>query len=313
MNHSCTSVTIVMYHYVRSIKKSRFNKIKGLELSDFLNQLYYIQKNFTPICSKQVVEALTVGASLPPNAILLTFDDGYIDHYHNVFRYLRDGGVVGCFFPPVKAICDTVVLDVHKIHYLLASTEKKDLIIEKIQNAMAEERSCWNLEPDDFYQKTYRVPNRFDDADVNYIKRMLQVALPLPLRKKILDELFQFYVTVDEHAFSRELYMDEQQLKEMICCGMEVGVHGYNHIWLNQISSKEQEVEIDLSLRFLEHLGMGTSNWIMSYPYGGWNDSLVSLIAQKGCAFGLTADFGVADLKNHNRYLFPRVDANDIL
>lgn len=305
MNNSYTGLTIVMYHYVRSIKKSRFDKIKGLELSDFLDQLCYIKKNFTPVCSKQVIEALTVGVSLPPNAILLTFDDGFIDHYHHVFPHLRDEGLVGCFFPPVRAICDSVVLDVHKIHYLLASTERKDLIIKQIQKAI--------LESDDFYQKTYRVPNRFDNADVNYIKRMLQVVLPSPLRKRLLEELFQRHVTVDEHAFSRELYMDEQQLKEMIFCGMDVGVHGYDHIWLNQVSSKEQEVEIDLSLRFLERLGMGTSNWMMSYPYGGWNDSLVSLIAQKGCAFGLTADFGVADLKNHNRYLFPRVDANDML
>lgn len=301
-----------MYHYVRPIKGSRFDRIKGLELSEFLNQLCYIKKNFTPVCSKQVMEALTVGVPLPSNAILLTFDDGYIDHYHNVYPHLVDANMVGCFFPPVRAIRDGVVLDVNKIHYLLAVVEQKDLIITYINDAVTKERSCWNLKTDDFYQKIYGVANRFDTADVNYIKRMLQVALPLPLRKRLLDELFRSYVTIDEHSFSCELYMNEQQLKEMMLCGMDVGVHGYDHIWLNKINSAEQEVEINLSLQFLEDIGRRKTDWIMCYPYGGWNDSLVSLVAQKGCVFGLTADFGVADLKNNNRYLFPRIDANDI-
>ena len=39
-------VTVVMYHYVRPIKDSKFPRIKGLELELFKLQLDYLKKNF---------------------------------------------------------------------------------------------------------------------------------------------------------------------------------------------------------------------------------------------------------------------------
>ena len=38
------------------------------------------------------------GAELPPNPVILTFDDGYAEHYNYVFPLLRDFGMTGTFF-----------------------------------------------------------------------------------------------------------------------------------------------------------------------------------------------------------------------
>ena len=38
------NIYIVMFHYVREIKKSKFPNIKGLEFSDFKDQILYFKK-----------------------------------------------------------------------------------------------------------------------------------------------------------------------------------------------------------------------------------------------------------------------------
>jgi len=78
-----------MYHYVRDLARSRFPEIKGLSLERFRRQLDYIQSHFSPIALDDVFEAASdPKKDLPPNSILLTFDDGYSDHFLNVFPFL---------------------------------------------------------------------------------------------------------------------------------------------------------------------------------------------------------------------------------
>ena len=57
----------------------------------------------------------------PKNAILLTFDDGLIDHYISVFPLLDKHGIQGCFYPSNMPIEESKVLDVHKIQFILAA------------------------------------------------------------------------------------------------------------------------------------------------------------------------------------------------
>lgn len=39
-----SNLTVVMYHYVRPIERSRYPAIKGIELNDFKEQVGYIKK-----------------------------------------------------------------------------------------------------------------------------------------------------------------------------------------------------------------------------------------------------------------------------
>lgn len=59
---------------------------------------------------------------MPPHAVLLSFDDAYADHFEYVFPILEHEHIQGAFYPPVKAVTEHTVLDVNKIHFILAST-----------------------------------------------------------------------------------------------------------------------------------------------------------------------------------------------
>lgn len=305
-------LTIVMYHYVRELSYTRYPKIKGLLASEFKNQLAHLEKHYHFITIEECIQAVYSGEAkiLPRNSILLTFDDAYIDHYLTVFPILEEKKIQGCFFPPAKAILDHEVLDVNKIHFILASASTESLLLD-VNGYLDKYRSAYSLNSTEYYFSKLAFNSRFDSKEIIYIKRLLQVELEEPLRKIIIDELFRKYVTNDEKAFSRELYMNSEQLKCMIRSGMYVGSHGYNHYFLNSLSPEKQETEIDLSLKFLDCIGASINNWVMCYPYGSYNDSLINILKRKKCAFGLIAAGGIAQLNQNNAYTLERFDTND--
>lgn len=83
-----------MYHYVRNVKKSSVPGIKDLELEDFKKQIQFLKENnFNFVTLQDVLQK----NKLDSKNILLTFDDGYLDHYLNVFPILHQNGINGVF------------------------------------------------------------------------------------------------------------------------------------------------------------------------------------------------------------------------
>ena len=69
-------IYIVMYHYVREIKKSKYPNLKGLEYNEFKRQIDYFEKNFNILSNDQISEILVSKKIPKKKSILLTFDDG---------------------------------------------------------------------------------------------------------------------------------------------------------------------------------------------------------------------------------------------
>ena len=306
-------VTIVMYHFVRDLKHSRYPDIKGLSLEEFRGQIEYIHRYYNVIGVPELLAALeSPDQALPPRALLLTFDDGYRDHFDNVLPLLAGHGLTGCFFPPAKAVTEQEVLDVNKIHFILAAVPDKTRILDSLFTLLDEARGEFPLQDRaDYYQRLAH-PSRFDTAEVILIKRLLQRELPEALRKRITGALFRQYVTQDEHAFSQELYMGITELRTMREAGMYIGSHGYDHYWLDTLDAQSQEREIELSLRFLQAVGSDIGNWVIGYPYGAYNDSLLRILRDQGCKAGFTTEVRIADLDQDDPLTLPRLDTNDL-
>ena len=74
-------LTVVMYHYVRPLNKTRFPLINGLDLDHFINQINFLFHNYNFVSMEDVISSFDGKITLPSKPVLLTFDDGYIDHY----------------------------------------------------------------------------------------------------------------------------------------------------------------------------------------------------------------------------------------
>lgn len=313
------NLTIVMYHYVRDLVHSRYPRIHGLQIELFREQVQFLKKNYNFVTVEQILDAYENNSvrDLPEHPVLLTFDDAYKDHFDFVFPYLEHEHIQGAFYAPVKAVTENTVLDVNKIHFILASTpeEKLSQLLGELKYQLDYYRKDWNLHNYDYYFDKLAVANRFDSKEVIFIKRLLQVELDERLRKIITNDVFQKVVGMDEGMFSRELYMSMDQIKCMVDNGMHFGSHGYDHYWLNSLSKDKQKFEIQKSLEFIKEIGGDTDNWTICYPYGAYDEDTISILKENGCKLGMTTRVGVADLEDKQGdviFKLPRLDTNDL-
>lgn len=297
-----TQVTIVMYHFVRDLKHSRYPGIKGLTVDEFKHQLSYFKQHYNFINMQDCIDAVYSDKALPKNPVLLTFDDAYIDHFLTVFPLLDEYNVQGCFFPPAKAIQENEVLDVNKIHFILAAAPNTQAIVEDLKVLFDELIAGYKVQSFEHYYDKLAKPSRFDDKDVIFIKRLLQSALPLEARRKITDKLFRQYVTEDEASFSKELYMNKDQLRCMVRNGMYVGGHGYDHFWLDTLNQSQQGIEISKTIDFLNSINPSINEWVMCYPYGAYNNSLILILKNNQCKLALTTEVGIANVTGKDAY-----------
>jgi peptidoglycan/xylan/chitin deacetylase (PgdA/CDA1 family) len=306
------SLSIVMYHYVRDLARSRYPAIKGRDLVAFRGQLDYLARHHTVVTAEQVVAAVKDREPLPDNAAWLTFDDGYSDHYSTVFPLLHERGWQGSFFPPAVTVLDGELLDVNRIHFILAAQPDTRPVLAAIRGFVEERRHAGAVRPFDEYWGELAQASRFDPAEVVFIKRILQFGLPEDLRTELARSLFERFVSVDPAAFAAELYMTPEQLRTMLRCGMYIGSHGARHYWLDRLDPSRQAGEIDAALDFLRALGAPTEDWVMCYPYGAYNDTLLPVLKERGCAAGLTTRVAVARPGVDDALALPRLDTNDL-
>lgn len=315
MNNS--KLTVVMYHYVRDLNNSRYPEIRGCDINLFREQIHFLKKHYHFVTVEEVTEAFHSDKKLPDHSVLLTFDDAYADHFTYAFPILEHEHIQGAFFPPVKAVTEHTVLDVNKIHFILASTpqEKMPNLLDELKRMIEENREEYGLDSFENYFEKLAIANRFDPKEVIFVKRLLQTALPEQLRKKMATDLFEQAVGMDEGMFSRELYMSLDQIKCMVDCGMHIGSHGYDHYWLSSLSREKQEFEIAKSIEFIQMVGGDANNWTICYPYGDYNEDTIDLLKKHGCKMGFTTRLAIADLNadGHDAlYKIPRLDVNDL-
>ena len=301
---------ISMYHYTRDLKHSRYPEIKGLDVNLFREQIAFMKSNFNIVTMEQALEAISTKEKLPEKALLLTFDDGYAYNYTVAMPVLEEYGVQGSFFIPGKTFTTHQLLDVNKIHYVLASANIYNLV-EDLKKEMDYYRGqeFQYASTEELFAK-YAVASRFDIKETVFVKQMLQTVLPEKLRNIISSKLFAKYVGVTEEQLAYELYMSEEQIRTMKRHGMFIGIHGYDHYWLGNLPVEQMENDISLALDALDEF-VDRKQWVMNYPYGNYNKDVLAYISKQGACLGLTTEVRLADIDKDNPLELPRLDCND--
>lgn len=310
MKKGNTKLFISMYHYTRDLRHSRYPEIKGLDVDLFRKQLEFFEENFNVLRMEEVIDAVKGNDTLPDNAVLLTFDDGYIDNYTTAFPILEEFGFQGSFFIPGKTFTTHQLLDVNKIHYILASADIKKLVAdvkEKMDFYRGKEFDYPSTE--ELWNK-YAIDDRFDNKFTVFVKRILQTVLPERLRNQISSDLFEKYVGVTEEQLAYELYMTPEQIRTMKKHEMFIGIHGYDHYWLGNLSPEQMREDISKALETMSEF-IDRKEWVMNYPYGNFNDDVLAYIKENGACLGLTTEVRAADIGKDSAFTLPRLDCND--
>lgn len=305
------NLTVVMYHYVRPLGEGPF-RLSGLDVKLFEEQIDYLTQHYTIVSGDDVRAAIDGSDVLPERAALLTFDDGYKDHYIHVYPSLAKRSLPGVFFVPSSVIVERKVLDVNKVHFVLASKADVSSLGKFVDNEIRAAIKTEALSSVQDYRRKYCQENRFDLAETIYVKRMLQFVLPAPMRARLTNQLFEEWVTSDEAAFAEELYLSEAECHDMISGCMEIGSHTHNHPWLNTCSASDQRSELETSLAFLDRIGARRERFSCAYPYGAYNANTLELLDDLGCGFAVTTVPQRAHVSAQTRLILPRLDTNDL-
>lgn len=94
-------VPILMYHYVSPLPSDADDIRINLTVhpARFREHLQYLKtEGYVAISLHEISQALQFGMPLPEKPIILTFDDGYIDHFTYVNPILNEFGFTGTFF-----------------------------------------------------------------------------------------------------------------------------------------------------------------------------------------------------------------------
>jgi peptidoglycan/xylan/chitin deacetylase (PgdA/CDA1 family) len=303
-------LTVVTYHYVRDPETSAFPRINALPVAAFLRQLDRFERDYSIVDPQNVLDAINGDSALPSDALLLTFDDGYRDHYATVFPILAQRGHTALFFPATQPLSEQRVLDVNKIQFVLAAVSDASVIAAKVSEAIEERWPADALPSIEDFRRRFGGASRYDDAETAFVKRMLQKGLPQPLRSALVDELFQQYVTGDEAGFTAELYASPAQLADMRSEGMHIGCHGHAHHWLDALSPAELRRDVETALDWLRLTGLIGAQWTMCYPHGGTDETVATTLRSLGCALAFTVERSHADLDGDPLRL-ARFDTND--
>lgn len=309
MNTFNNNIYIVMYHYVRNIKKSDYPNLNGLEFSDFKKQILFFKKNFNLLSNDQFIEIINSKKLPKKKSILLTFDDGYLDHYQYVYPFLKKHNLSANFYPSIMCIKNKKVLDVNKVHFILEKEKNKEKILSLIFLYL---KKYLNKTPEQIKINKINLTSRYDDKKTILIKRLLQNHIPLPFREKIVNKLFGDIVNISEKEFSEKLYMNKKHIQELYKNNFTIGSHGYNHYWWGKLNEDEQEIEIKKSINYLKKIKVFDKNFSVCFPYGSYNLQTLNLLNKYKIKFALTTKVGKVNNKNlANVFELPRFDTND--
>ena len=301
--------TIVFYHYVRDVARTPFPGINALSVAGFAAQLDWLQARFDLIDGPTFERAVLAGVGFDRPTALLTFDDGFVDHYEHVFALLRSRGLGGIFFLAGATLsASPTLLNVHKTHFLLARLGA-DRFARKVADALEAEGVPVPHDSGRGREGVYR----YDEAPDVRIKRILNYETPYPVADRVLSMLFERHVG-DGGAFARALYLSASQVREMARGGMTFGFHTRSHPVLSRLDHNEQRQELHEGPALISDL-TGQDTVSFCYPHGfphTYNADTLRVLEEYGYSMAFNTVRNQVLIGRAPRYELPRFDTRDV-
>lgn len=265
-------LTVLNYHriYPEDGHQAFFRSNISATPSQFSEQLDYLKTRFNVISTQRLVAHFQGENPLPPNAALITFDDGYYDNFRYAYPELKRRDLPAIIFLATGYIGKEKPFYWDLISYGLGTTS-----VDHLSHPAVGEIS-WDEASD---------LNKISGLVVEKLK-----LLPEAEKVKAVDQILaKLDVTISEGQFFG-LMLDWDQVKEMSENGIEMGAHTVNHPILTRISIDDAKSEIQESIARVR-AATGKAVEAFAYPNGqsgDFNSGIQEILAQNRCQVGLT-------------------------
>lgn len=293
------------YHRIGKAAGTEFDRAVFSCSSDAFEQhLIAIKENFIVIDTEKLISLIQHDKLIDNRYAIITFDDGYIDNYHEAFPLLKKHHLCASFYiatdfidldeiPWWDQIAYLLRHSVNQTYYLIGTNKPFSLVENKIDKVIQQIMTAIKL------LTTYNVLDVLNDIKVQFPEANLSL-------KNI------------QQKESQKLFMTWPQIKEMSDNGMEIGSHTITHRILSQLANQEQQVEICHSKAIIEgNISKTVSS--LAYPVGRYhcyNSQSEEAAKEAGYKIAFNNEAGshraVTNHYNINRYCIASDDVNDL-
>ena len=273
--HSTGYVAILRYHAICPRDAGYADPAICISPAAFEEHVSYLARNYAVLPLTLVVDALREGKSLPPNAVVITFDDGYADNLAAA-RVLHKHGCSATFYITTGCMADGEP-------FWPAETPA---LIDSIKRPFVELR-----EGSVHVELAIGTPDQRHAA----VRRLVKVfkSVPIPVR----DSLRQQLRAMARVPASASPMLTWDQIREMRDLHMIIGAHTVTHANLPSAGLADATAEIEGSKARLEK-ELGEPITMFSYPNGGaeryFTPELQQVVQAAGYASAVTSRNGFA-------------------
>ena len=254
---------------------------------EFDAQLAFLAERCTVVTAGTVAEAVIEERPLPPQAVAITFDDGYEDNFSAAFPLLKKHGLPATFFVTAGWVESARVLWWDRLH-------------EYVRRAAAE-----GAEPmgyDDLPPSVARVlatarlaePAGPATVEHELVAAIRGLSLP-PSDVETLVECIAEALGADEIDPEPYLPMNWFQVQILHEGGMEMGSHTMSHARLATVPAEQAFEELAQSRRLLEER-LDAEIGLLAYPAGNHDQDVMDLAAEAGYEAAYTTETGAVRL-----------------
>ena len=286
-----SKLLILTYH-----RFSRGEDASKVSASDFESHLQYLSLHNTVLSLAEAVESLKNGTSLPPNATVITIDDGYGDAYEIAFPKLKKYGFPATVYAITDFVDQKIWLWTDLMRYVMAKTGDSEVSFDfgsgDIVRATLIDDAKRLETANRINERLKKMPNEQKDAKIVVIARQLNVELP----------------SVPPPEFAA---MTWDQARELDADGVRIESHTVTHPILTNVNQAELDFELRTAkARLEEQLGRSVEHFC--YPNGSLNENVRQAAEAAGYASAVTTAYGFNDGGN-DKLLLNRIDAQSAI
>ena len=281
-------VRIIAYHRICDTDAYNDKELVSANCEQFELQVKHIKENYNAITFAQLIDSIDSGKKLPRNSIIITFDDGFADNYHNAFKILKRHQVPATIFISTGYIDQADTFWFNWLSRVVKLNVGKKFTIDDVNYVIEE-----NQEKQEELLVTLLALNK-NRANKD------RLALLESLKKQL-----DFNDECDELAAP----MTWDEVREMSKGGVEFGSHTVSHPILSQLTDEELHVEIVESKQKLEK-ELGIPIQTISYPEGmeyAYNQKVIDKVVEAGYEMGASYIPGVNKLASLETFQLKRM------
>ncbi|MDD5569624.1 MAG: polysaccharide deacetylase family protein [Bacteroidales bacterium] len=276
-------ITLLCFHRISDENSPSWPPLK---IKVFEKLLQYIIRNYNVI-SLQDIDNKEVFENKKPK-IILTFDDGYKDFYHNVLPLLKKYDL-----PAVL----NIVTDCADGKNLIW-TQKLNKIIEAYY---------FSEVPIKIDINEIRFNSLLDNGNISKIGTGIYLALLNTEEKKrneFINELEKNITEKVEHTGM----MNWQEIKECLQNNITIGSHTKSHVNLTKINDKEKLNDEIIGSKTIIEQRINYQTGCIAFPNGQYNNIVKDMAVKSGYKYLLAVDEKLFEVKrNTGHHLIPRI------